>query len=226
MFARMEGLREVTLPDDADRPVPASPEVRARLEALFRDPKGLRRLYGIARKIVRLSGGIQRDDHGNALYSGDILENLVSEAITRVLEGRRKWDLAKQPDAHVYLGGVIGSLWTHFCEAERARRDNEAVPDDEAAFDWRTRNPPTPLQLLIAKEEEEEYQLLCEDFEAEFKPGDKALQFLALTQDGIYDPNEQARRLRLTIKETYRLRERVKRTLDRFLEQRKRRNKP
>jgi len=154
------------------------------------------------------------------LYTGALIEDLVFEAVTRVLEGRRKWDTDKHPDAYVYFGGVIGSLWAHFCRREKL--DKESTPKEDDVFDWRTRRPRTPLELLIEKEEEQEYELLRADFEAEFKPGDRALDFLALTQDEIYDPAEQAERLGITIGEIYRLRERVMKTLNRFLERRKR----
>jgi hypothetical protein len=220
----MKGLRGVELPDDVAKPVPAGAEVRKRLEALYRDPKGLRRLYGIARKIVRSSAAIRRRDVDapvdQPLYTGALLEDLVFEAITRVLEGRRKWDLDKHPDAFVYFGGVIGSLWTHFCRREELNK--QSTPEKDDFYDWRTRRPRTPLELLIEKEEEEEYELLRADFEAEFKPEDRALDFLALTQDEIYDPAKQAELLGITMGEIYRLRERVMRTLERFLEQRKR----
>lgn len=223
----MKGLRDETLPDDVEKPVPANKAVRDRLEALWKDPKQRRRLYAIARKIVASSGGIRRrnvDAPGDRpLYGEELIDELVIEAVTRVLEGRRKWDTEKHPDAHVYFGGVIGSLWTHYARGEKTRKEHEQDVEDEV-FDWRTKRPRTPLELLIEKEEEEEYQLLREDFEAEFQPGDRALEFLAITQDEVYDPAEQARLLGLTMTETYRLRERVRRVLDRFLERRKRRD--
>ena len=145
-----------------------------------------------------------------------------------MLEGRRRWDTSKQPDPHMYLGGVIGSLWTHFARDEKLRREREKPTPEaiEEAFDWRTRRPPTPLELLIAKEDEEEYQLLRADFEAEFdrdtEQGRVALRFLAVTQDEIHDPVEQARLLGITMTEIYVLRRRVRRVLDRFLASRAR----
>ena len=224
-------LRDVALPDDVEKPVPASERVKKRLGELLADKQQARRLYGIARKIVRSSGQIKRRNverpGDDPLYSGSLIDDLVFEAIARVLEGRRKWDIDKQPDPHVYLGGVIGSLWANFAQAEKARRKREAAEPEEEVFDWRSRRTPNPLELLIAKEEEEEFQLLRQDFAAEFKATDtRAHAYLALTQEEIYDPAEQARRLGITIEETHTLRARIKRVLDRFLEQQRKRKNP
>ncbi len=233
----MKELRGVALPDDVEKPVPASQAVRERLEALWKDTRQLRRLYAIARTIVKKSGSIRRRNvegtKDQPYFTKQLIDDLVFEAVVRVLEGRRKWDIDKQPDPHVYLGGVIGSLWTHFAAAEKARKEREKPAGsgrltqvtETDAYDWRTRRPPTPLELLIAKEEEEEYQLLRADFAAEFDPDKKAgrlaLDFLALTQDEIYEPGEQARLLGITMDEIYTLRARVKRVLERFITQRK-----
>jgi hypothetical protein len=109
--------------------------------------------------------------------------------------------------------------------SEKTRKERESVDAEDAPFDWRTRNPKTPLELLIEKEEEQEYQLLRADFEAEFERPTRgnllALQYLAVTQDEIYDPNEQARLLGITLAELHTLRARVRRVLDRFLADRK-----
>ena len=236
VYARpwMIGLRDEVLPDDEETPVPAGPEVRARLEAIFKDKTQLKRLHAIARAIVKKAGGLKRRDVDRTgdrpLYGNELIDELVMEAVTRVLEGRRKWDTEQHPDAFAYFGGVIGSLWTHFARGEKTRRQKEQeVADGERPFDWHTRRPRTPLELLIEKEEEEEYRLMRADFEAEFdrdtRTGRLALSFLAVTQNEVYDPGEQARLLGITIEETYRLRERVKRVLDRFLETYKRRNR-
>jgi hypothetical protein len=227
----MSLLEGVALADDVAAPAPVSAAVKKRLDALFADKKQLRRLYGIARKIVRSSGQIKRRNvegvGDDPLYSNALLDDLIYEAVMRVLDGRRRWDIDKQPDPHVYLGGVIGSLWTHFARDEKARRKREAAEPEEEAFDWRSRRTPNPLELLIAKEEEEEFQLLRQDFAAEFKATDtRAHAYLALTQEEIYDPSEQAKRLGITIEETYTLRARIKRVLDRFIEQQRKRKNP
>jgi DNA-directed RNA polymerase specialized sigma24 family protein len=202
---RVAALREATLPDEVSERVPPSAEVRAKITEVWKTPALQTRFFKIAYSICR-----------EKLLAKELME----EATMRVLEGRRRWDTQKQPDALVYLGGVVGSLWTHL---KTKAQLHEEADDQNEVVDASAQRIPNPQVALIEKEEAVEREAIRVELETEFGTSRRAQQLMELMQDGVFDPAEQARLLDLGSDEIKVLRKRLRRALHRVVERRKER---
>jgi RNA polymerase sigma factor (sigma-70 family) len=146
--------------------------------------------------------------------------DLVQEAITRVYEGRRRWDKMKLPDFGVFLNGIIKSLISHVVERskkfpsepllwEEGSDKNFAVspdghivsaalipqPADEALIEAE-RLKPIMDALALVESESDEMGLL-----------------ILCIRDGMTKPSEIAAETGLDLKTVYKLKERLKERL-------------
>ena len=142
----MDSASAETLAGEAAQPevdVDVDPETRAAVAARYRDTFPRLRAYA-----QRLCG--RTDD----------AHDLAQQAVLSVLNGRRKWNRAKQPDYLRFMCGVIASTWANDCLASRAnkRRGQRADDVDPDAVPNSTMNPE---KLSIARSDADELHAIA-----------------------------------------------------------------
>lgn len=91
---------------------PTEPEITSAIESLFGNPPQLIKLRDYARFLIK---GIGQAAEGHEA------DDLLSEAVTRTLEGKRVWNRGAV-DIVGHLNGVMESVASHWAESVSARR--------------------------------------------------------------------------------------------------------
>lgn len=87
---------------------PISDAALFRLEAAFADPEFFEKL--VAHVLARMHKKYWWCSSGQDLAGGDSAEDIAQQAVNDLLEGRRAWDLEKQPDAFTHLCDIADSI--------------------------------------------------------------------------------------------------------------------
>ncbi len=143
-------------------------------------------------------------------------QDLVSDVILRVTEGKRKWDCQKQPDLRAFLRSAIDSRVNQLADSADNRYTTEQVvaaaaqadaPSLESALP--SREEATPLDLLIDQETRERFRATA--FKA--VEGDPMLNDLLECRLVGLTPAETAEYLDVDVGEIYAARKRLDRAL-------------
>lgn len=181
---------------------------------------GLRLTHYAARKAYRYRW------NSRIAIGGQSSEDLAFEAITKVLDGDRKWDPQEDPDLFKYLTCVVDSLISHLSDSpERTRvqgfpqnengeiveeRLKMADPESETARHLRGPNL-NPEQILLNKEQEQIEQRAFKEL-LKAAEGDDDLEALLLCiMDGVCKPSEIAKATGMNINQVYQLRRKLNR---------------
>jgi RNA polymerase sigma factor (sigma-70 family) len=143
----------------------------------------------------RLAGGVEGKD-------------IAMDAITRLLQGRRRWDPDAEPDLLAYLKSVVKSI-LHDRVTETRREAVEADPEDEPPLVDQVPAPnPGPEQSAVAAEEAAATNRMLEALDKE----EDQLVFLAIL-DGTDKPADIAQALNLPVRDIYRIKQKIMRRL-------------
>jgi len=143
----------------------------------------------------RLAGGVEGKD-------------LAMDAITRVLQGRRRWDPDTEPDLLAYLKSVVKSI-LHDRVTETRREAVAPDPDDGPPLIDQVATPnPGPEQNAVAAEETAATNRMLEALDKE----EDQLVFLSIL-DGTDKPAEIARALNRPVRDIYRIKQKIMRRL-------------
>ena len=175
------------------------------------------------KKMRRLSWrGVRysRSDKGLTGARGNEPQDLVSDVILRVVEGKRQWDCNKEPDLRAFLRSAIDSRVNQLADSADNRRTSEQVVVAAARADGPSlesglpsREDATPLDVLIDQEARERFR--AEAFKA--VEGDPILNDLLECQLEGFSPAETAEYLDVDVGEIYAARRRLDRALTRAL---------
>lgn len=167
------------------------------------------------------------------LLSGMSLQDVVSEAITRVFEGKRKWNPIKYPDLLEYLKGVVDSILSDMVRSEENRlmrprpamdnKSNNGCVDEDSHVSAGLWNNPSDILSSPDKEaqKKETFELILDLLE-----GDEDLQLMVIAiSEGYTERSEIAQQLGKTTDEVTNMRKRLNRQLDRAMIKGKRSNK-
>ena len=168
-------------------------EVKAAIEALSKED--LYRLYRYANRVRR---------YPVIMATGMSSEDVLQEAFTRVLSGKRNWDQSAVPFVK-YMMGVMKSMISHTQDSESNRLQivkevQERTPVTQVI---------TPETILAATE-------TLRSLEKHFAKDEIALLYMMARGEGI-PLNEVASHLSLSANEVEAARKRVERTKDQFL---------
>ncbi|MCH8146683.1 MAG: sigma-70 family RNA polymerase sigma factor [Planctomycetes bacterium] len=160
-----------------------------------------------------------RSDCAMTVARGNEPQDLVSDVILRVIEGKRKWDSKKEPDLRVFLRSAIDSRVNQLADSADNRHTNEqvvvAAKADAISLESSlpSREEATPLDLLIDKEAEESFRTVA----SKAVEGDPMLSdLLECLREGL-TPAETAEYLDVDIGEIYSARKRLYRALSKAL---------
>lgn len=155
------------------------------------------------KKVQRLSWSRSSKE----LPGGKEVQDLVYEAIARVLRGERCWDPEKHPNLFGYLCNVIDSLVSHLVES------------------WENRNV-GPLPKLWDREEEpprdggasqERAQLFFDELVDEVGNDEELVQLIEQVLDGRTKASDIAETTGFDVQRVYRLKEKLKRRAENVL---------
>ncbi len=141
-------------------------------------------------------------------------QDLAAEAITDLLEGKRNWDQAEQPDLLRFLKSVVDSKVSHLVksiENQVSRRTAPSKTDDESSAVYElSSSEPDPSDLVANNDEASKFQnLVC----AELKDDEQAFQvFECLWAD--MKPREIAEYLECSIDDVRNAQKRLRRKLE------------
>jgi DNA-directed RNA polymerase specialized sigma24 family protein len=145
---------------------------------------------------------------GVAVPGGASAEDVVIEAITSVLQGRRQWPAGIEPMP--FFRGVVDSIVSHMAEcAEKQRRHtcppgaNGQMPD----FDPPAEDDPEPSEILVREEEAAQFQELITKA-AEKEP--LALEMLDCALAEFTTPRQMAEVTGRPVEEFYRAKQRLR----------------
>ena len=173
------------------------------------------------KKMRRLSWrGVRYSRSGRGMTGarGNEPQDLVSDVILRVLEGKRQWDCQKEPDLRAFLRSAIDSRVNQLADSADNRHTSEQVvvakadaPSPESGLP--SREDATPLDLLIDQEAKERFRA------AAFKAveGDPMLNDLLECLLEGFTPAETAEYLDVDVGEIYAARKRLDRALSKAL---------
>lgn len=175
-------------------------------------------------KLLRLIWCGVPGRRGGTPPGGVRAEDLAAEAIVDLLEGRRVWDAARDPDLLDWLRAVIDSKVSHLVEC----KENRVVRRFLARF---TESENTVVTRGVAdvhrppdesRAEAEEVAALCESIRVEFAGDDVASRLFRCCVDGISKPAEMAVILQLPVQTIYDAQKRLRRGVERILTNRRR----
>lgn len=147
-------------------------------------------------------------------------EDVVLEAISKVLDGEREWDPSANPDLCQYLTSVVDSLMSHLTKSfdcTNIRRIpeseegeileellNPADPESDTARHL-PRPSPNPEQMLLRKQQEEAEQKAFDRLLASIKGDDDLETVILCVMDGMMKPAEIAEATGFEINHVYQL---------------------
>jgi len=169
-------------------------------------------------RIGYRSWGGQR---GGSLPAGKEAEDVVYEAIEKVLSGRRSWDPEAKPDLVQFLKDVIESDVHHLAVGFENRRivgetEIEAGREDgvrDRFLDTVQSPGSSPAEALLRREVEEEGREFASAFLATLDRDPVLKAAVACIFDGVVKPADISERTGLTVEEIYNVRKRLQRRL-------------
>ena len=133
---------------------------------------------------------------------------LAREALTRVLDGRRRpWDPLKEPTLAAYLKSVVKSIFSETMKAAERERVELAAVDPEGR-DLVAAGPSTDAGADLELERAQ----LEEEILAEFNDDEDQLVLICLFED-LVKPAEIAEETGLSVADVYRIKRKIKRRL-------------
>lgn len=155
------------------------------------------------------AAGLPFTKGGGVLPQGQEPKDLAREAITRVFEGRRVWDPARDPDLLDYLKGVVSSLSSNLVTSadhtHRTAETNGEAIDLDAFEDGQ----PTPAALAASAQCEEELRELVEEATAD----DSGLATVAMGLEDGMRAAEIASEFSMEVGDVYRMTQKLRRRL-------------
>lgn len=162
--------------------------------------------------------------YGGPLPEGNEVEDLVYQAIEKVLTGQRQWDPTTSPDLFLFLKGVVDSSLSHLArswENRYVRKETTSVAATDNAEDEHGTGiidcvPATasnPEEMLLQQEDEarcEELFLIIFDSLEDEPLLQKILECLL---DDVEKPADIAEKLSVPVKEIYNARKKLQRRL-------------
>lgn len=143
----------------------------------------------------RLAGGVEGKD-------------LAMEAITRVLQGTRRWDPDAEPDLLAYLKSVVKSI-LHDRVTKTQREAIAPDPNDAPPLVDHVPTPcPGPEENVVAAEEVAATNRMLEALDKE----EDQLVFLSIL-DGTEKPADIAQALNRPVRDIYRIKQKIMRRL-------------
>ena len=138
--------------------------------------------------------------------------DVVSEVITKVLAGKRKWDKNKFPQIDNFLRMAILSYIRNEAKRKDIVSKSETINNDE--YDWE--GDPGYYRKCIEEDFRNklfaaESNLLIENFIGNFNKDELAVKILRLALAGIDQQTEIAKHLNIDIKEVYKAFKRIRR---------------
>ena len=134
--------------------------------------------------------------------------SLAMEALTRVLEGRRRpWDPQKEPTLLAYLKSVVKSIFSEVLAAANQESD-EVAPVDVEGRDLIAAAASTDAGVDLELEQSQ----LQEDILGQFHEDEDQLVLMCLF-DGVAKPAEIANETGLGVRDVYRVKQKIKRRL-------------
>ena len=139
--------------------------------------------------------------------------SLAMEALTRVLQGtRRPWDRHKEPTLLAYLKSVVRSIFSEVL-AVATRESVEVAPVDSEGRDL----VETAASTEAGADLELEQSQLQEAILGQFHEDDDQLVLMCLFE-GVVKPAEIADETGLSVKDVYRVKQKIKRRLSHLRE--------
>jgi DNA-directed RNA polymerase specialized sigma24 family protein len=194
--------------------VPVNVRARDTL-ARMSDEEWRKLILRLASYAVRVSREYRwRTGNPHELPNGEAPDSIVSEAITRVLTGDRKWNPEEQRDLAKYLMDVIDSIMWHLATGQDNRtlfvnpangETNDETNDEEPSRGIEDLVAPTPPpeQILLEREKSEICDRAMQMLVSECENDDVLREMLNLMQDGVLKRAELAERLGRPVKEIY-----------------------
>lgn len=187
----------------------------------------------LGRYTLRETNRLQwRTGSAVALPGGETFESIVYQAIEKAWAGERNWNPEQDPDFKKYLMDVIDSLVSHLVASpdnkmftmepvegsddmrawEGASRKHERK--HEGGADWMARQPTSPEDLLLEKEEAERKRQGIEMLLAESR-GDEDLTYVIQAMlDGYNKAGEIAQVTGIDVRDVYNIMKRLDRKVE------------
>lgn len=168
-----------------------------------------------------------RGIYGGHLPEGKEVEDLVNQAIDKIISGQRQWDPDTNPDLFLFLRGIVDSDLNHLAESEEnryVRSETVSVAgsdcDEEEKEISVITSMPTPNsdpeETLLLREEETR----CEEFFWNFYgslDGKHLLQkIVECIWDDVEKPADIAEKLGVPVNDIYNARKQLQRRLDEY----------
>jgi RNA polymerase sigma factor (sigma-70 family) len=141
--------------------------------------------------------------------------DLAQWTIVDVIEGKRKWDPATDPDFLKFLQSVVDSKVSHLVDAVENRKSRRLVPasaDDESSDAYELEaGGSTPADLVANRESAEKFRasvLKC------LEGDDLAYKVLECLDAEYTKPTEIAEMLGISVADVYNAQKRMRRKLD------------
>ena len=163
---------------------------------------------------------------GGDLPGGQEAEDIVYGAIAKLLDGRRVWDPATEPDLDRFLSDVVESDLNHLAmsfENRKVVRESAMTPvwiEGEASRPLETSVPsatPEPLDVLAQREAREEGDRFVAGLLAACADDPPLQRAATLILEGVAKPADIAAKLGVPIDEIYNMRKRLQRRLTDFM---------
>ena len=178
--------------------------------------KALDRLIIYAqRKFIRLGW---RNKDGFRSPQGQGPDDIASEAIVRIIEGRRIYDKEKCPDFEKFLNGCVDSIISHIIDSPDFNK-SKAMPciitnggeTEEMEYEGRETDP---LQTCIEKDTVKQIESILEK---NFSEDKIVLGIFECFKEGIYKRSELSMLLEVDVKEIDNAQKRLQRAMDKYL---------
>jgi hypothetical protein len=170
-------------------------------------------LISYARALIARKRWLPRGELPHGYEAGA----LAVEAITRVVDGRRKWNPTAEPDLLPYLKSVVKSILWELKPAAR-REEVEVAPVGKDGIDLtaeaRTEDP-GPLELLELGEETASGERFKDQILSGFEEDEDKLVLMSIFE-GRGKAAEIAADLGLPVEDVYRIKRKIKRRLERL----------
>lgn len=173
----------------------------------------------------------------------DIAEDLVMDAIKKIINGDVIWDPNAKPDLLIYLKSVVKSGLSHLYDDKEnkitrrfpsVQKENgpepievEELMDIASSNEGHTRHlpvesPQNPEAILIRKQNEDEEEAFTDELITKIE-GEKDLEeMFLLIMDGYSKPREIAEQMRVDVKQVYNMQKRLRRQFNYLHNEKKR----
>jgi len=144
------------------------------------------------------------------------VEDVVSEAITLAISGKRKWDREKCPDFGEFLNMVVWSITGHLKDGVSLEDIAELSEDDCSSVGVGGRSGPTePPEIAISEETKD---MLWGVAASDFADDPVSMKVFECIMAGIWRPRDVADLTGLSVEDVNKARKRMKRKADKWFE--------